>query len=331
MIKCSYIIALFCFLSINTASSQNLTGSWEGESGGEFFQVNIVQEKKGEICGYTYDYSLFNKRSYCRAYFKGYYNAKQERWDLNGLSFIENSGSHVLMRITLWKDIEDGDMVLTGVIGLKSFLGSLMILGSRETVVFRRVSRTPVKLPGDMPTCFPEPKKQIEPDKPKEPPVTRTLPKKPSPPDTLVVRPPVIKKPVDTPMVKAEAKKETILLPQKVKERKSSTFSRLTVSVKEITLSLYDNAVVDGDTISVFYNGRLLVNRQGLSEKPIVVNLSLDENADQHEITLFAHNLGGIPPNTALIVVTAGDKRYELHASSSLVQNAVLVFEYVPK
>ena len=82
---------------------------------------------------------------------------------------------------------------------------------------------------------------------------------------------------------------------------------------------------------AIAYNGRLLVNRQRLSEKPIVINLELDENTTTHEIILYAHNLGSIPPNTALIVVTAGDKRYELHSSASLEENAVLIFEYSPK
>jgi len=46
---------------------------------------------------------------------------------------------------------------------------------------------------------------------------------------------------------------------------------------------------------------------------------------------MFAHNLGSIAPNTATIVVKAGDKRYELHSSASLTENAVLVLEYKPK
>jgi hypothetical protein len=62
-----------------------------------------------------------------------------------------------------------------------------------------------------------------------------------------------------------------------------------------------------------------------------VIDLELDKDQPLHQITLFANNLGSIPPNTALIVVTAGDKRYELHAKSSLQENAVLVFEYTGK
>jgi len=88
---------------------------------------------------------------------------------------------------------------------------------------------------------------------------------------------------------------------------------------------------VDGDTISVYYNNKLLVSNRGLNEKAITVNLLLDDKASQHEIVLFAHNLGSIPPNTATIVVKAGDKRYELHSSASLSENAVLVLEYKPR
>ncbi len=139
--------------------------------------------------------------------------------------------------------------------------------------------------------------------------------------------------------ISTESKTATPTVPTAVPEavlkdignRKNSIFSRIPVSVKDITISIYDNATIDGDSISVFYNNKLLVNNQPLTAKPITVNLTLDEKATQHEIVLFAHNLGSIPPNTALIVVNAGDKRYELHSSASLTENAVLVFEYKPK
>ena len=116
-----------------------------------------------------------------------------------------------------------------------------------------------------------------------------------------------------------------------VPTRKNTVFSRIPVNVKNITLDIFDNGTVDGDSISVYYNNKLLVANRGLSEKAITVQLMLDEKAPQHEIVLFAHNLGSIPPNTATIVVKAGTKRYELHSSASLTENAVLVLDYKPK
>ncbi len=113
--------------------------------------------------------------------------------------------------------------------------------------------------------------------------------------------------------------------------RKNTVFSRIPVTVKNITLDIFDNGTIDGDSISVYYNNKLLVSSRRLSEKAIKVNLLLDDKAPQHEIVLFAHNLGSIPPNTALIIVNAGNKRYELHSSASLTENAVLVLEYKGK
>lgn len=113
--------------------------------------------------------------------------------------------------------------------------------------------------------------------------------------------------------------------------RKNNVIKRIPVSVSNITLNIFDNGTIDGDSISVFYNNKLLVGNRALSTNPIVVNLQLDEKAPQHEIVLFAHNLGSIAPNTALIVVNAGKQRFELYSSASLTENAVLVFEYKGK
>ncbi len=117
----------------------------------------------------------------------------------------------------------------------------------------------------------------------------------------------------------------------KVSDRKNTIFSRIPVTVRNITLDIFDNGTVDGDSISVYYNSKILVSSRRLADKPITINLLLDDKAAQHEITLFAHNLGTIPPNTATIVIKAGEKRYELHSSASLTENAVLVLEYKSK
>ena len=126
----------------------------------------------------------------------------------------------------------------------------------------------------------------------------------------------------------AAVKKDSVAT---VASRKNTVFSRIPVNVKNITLDIFDNGTIDGDTISVYYNNKLLVGNRGLTDKALTVQLMLDDKATQHEIVMFAHNLGSIAPNTATIVVKAGDKRYELHSSASLTENAVLVLEYKPK
>lgn len=315
------LMALLCYST--TMQAQDLTGTWEGMMGRRFsgvdnrqyLQLNIVQ-RNNEICGYTFDSVLDTKNDRCKALFTGTYDKKRKEWELTGTYFMENSGTHVFMRIKIWKEKHTAEDMLEAEVSRKSdpdpasFFDGMEILtpygiirrpvSTTESLRLKRVSHDPPQLPDSIPSCFPGW------EKPKEPVATKTLP-------------------LDTAAI---ARIDSAELIQKLKTRKNTTLYRLPVDVKNITLDLYDNAIVDGDTISVFYNGKLMVSKQRLSEKPITINLVLDEKAPQHEILLFAHNLGSIPPNTALIVVTAGTKRFELFSSASLEENAVLIFEY---
>jgi hypothetical protein len=45
---------------------------------------------------------------------------------------------------------------------------------------------------------------------------------------------------------------------------------------------------------------------------------------------MYADNLGTIPPNTALLMVTSGSEKYEAFLSSSEQQSATIRFVYKP-
>lgn len=79
----------------------------------------------------------------------------------------------------------------------------------------------------------------------------------------------------------------------------------------KIELRFYDNAQVDGDSIALFLNGKLLLEHIYLTEKAYVVEISADELQDDNELVMVAENLGSIPPNTSYMVAEAGGKRYE--------------------
>ena len=68
-----------------------------------------------------------------------------------------------------------------------------------------------------------------------------------------------------------------------------------------------------------------------LSEKPINVNLDATTNHDVNELTMYAENLGTIPPNTALMVVKDGDSRYEVRISSDLKKSGTIRFVHKNK
>lgn len=135
-----------------------------------------------------------------------------------------------------------------------------------------------------------------------------------------------VKLPVESATEKADSLSFTMQMAKRINSEQGYIMS----TTKSITLSLYDNGIVDDDSVSIFFNGRLLRMHQRVSEKPIVLNIELDERVKRNEIVLFAENTGTISPNTALVVVAAGNKRYEFFPKASLDTNAVLVFEYKP-
>ena len=107
-------------------------------------------------------------------------------------------------------------------------------------------------------------------------------------------------------------------------KRKATGNHTFDVESDSIRLSFYDNGEIDGDSISVFVNNNLVLSHQELAAKAFNLYLHLDSTRDVNEISMFAENLGRIPPNTALMVLTDGKNRYEVFLSSSLTENATI-------
>jgi len=108
------------------------------------------------------------------------------------------------------------------------------------------------------------------------------------------------------------------------KERKNEIAQEITTESDSLQIDFYDNGEVDGDSISIFYNDKLLASSQKLSAKAIHLSVGLDSTIEYNDLAMFADNLGSIPPNTALMLVYDGKKRYEVRLSSSLEKNGTL-------
>jgi hypothetical protein len=106
--------------------------------------------------------------------------------------------------------------------------------------------------------------------------------------------------------------------------RKIIYTKELEMGSDSIRISLYDNGEIDGDTVTVFLNGQPVISHQELTARAVNIYLTLDNSKDVNEVSLFAENLGKIPPNTALMVVTDGISRFEVFLSSSYTQNATV-------
>jgi hypothetical protein len=117
------------------------------------------------------------------------------------------------------------------------------------------------------------------------------------------------------------------LLKQMVKnfeQRKNVLQKEIEIENDSVRVSFYDNGDIDGDSIAVFMNKVPVLTHQLLSAKSLNMYLAFSTEKPTTDISMFAENLGTIPPNTALMIVTDGDKKHEVYMSSSLTQNATV-------
>jgi hypothetical protein len=117
---------------------------------------------------------------------------------------------------------------------------------------------------------------------------------------------------------------QNLVVNKEFKERDIEIQQEIEVSADSILVDFYDNGEVDGDSISVFFNGQLYGANLRLSTKAIHMNIKLDTTLEVNTLAMFANNLGTIPPNTALMLVYDGKKRYEVRIMSNLEKSGAI-------
>jgi hypothetical protein len=109
-------------------------------------------------------------------------------------------------------------------------------------------------------------------------------------------------------------------------ERKTEVIRSIPFSSDSLVLSLYDNGEVDGDTVSVVLNGKVIVARQGLTTKAIRITVhTTPEMGDSMQLIMYAENLGAIPPNTGLLIVQDGDQRNEIRFAGDMQKSSAVI------
>jgi hypothetical protein len=171
--------------------------------------------------------------------------------------------------------------------------------------------------------------------------VTAPVVKKPQPVPTppvavakpVIQTPPPVQKPVViAPVVSAPAKPAPAVVRPNVTgpdftanlaKRSIETIKTLEIKTDSLTLTLYDNGEVDGDTVSVIMNGKMLMAKQGLSTNAITKTIYITPDmGDSIQLVMYAENLGSLPPNTGLLIIRDGSERYEIRFSGDLTKNA---------
>jgi hypothetical protein len=117
---------------------------------------------------------------------------------------------------------------------------------------------------------------------------------------------------------------KTPTIAEKFVTRKKIFATEIPVSGDTIELHFYDNAQIDGDSISLFLNDKLIFEHIRLTEKAYTVKLPVTELNASNELIMVAENLGSIPPNTSYMVALVGEQRYEARLESTEGSSALI-------
>ncbi|MGG9971740.1 hypothetical protein ACQ33O_08090 [Ferruginibacter sp. SUN002] len=340
-----FLLLLSIFLVSIKGIAQNISGQWRGyfddngnislyaEQNTEYvLELNINGEK---VTGYSYTYfqgrqyfvicslsGSYNKKTKSvivteTARLKGNTPPMQDCLQTHVLTYKKVNGKEELAGT--WKPAPGHDC------------GVGMTTLTRKTVP-ALASSTKEKKGRSL---FSEPK--IKP-KPPKPPVTATKPQETVVQNGSKTKPvaPIVKAPEKTTPTEKEPVKSAVasktgeepVIPSDLDYRKRDNNILKTIEIDNPTfkVELYDNGDIDGDSISLFYNRKLLLSHKKLSTRAITLNLAVDDTDGVNELIMYAENLGEIPPNTALMIVTDGDNRYEVRITSDLQKSGLIRF-----
>lgn len=344
------ILLVFCSLISLPLLAQKYSGQWSGSfdaKGEEGYRTEYVLEieaKGNTFTGTSITYFNVGKRYYTICEIKGTIdpgsktlvsteikvikkNTPPDQTDclqIHTLTYFRKGDEEQL--IGTWKPANNKDNCGTGSTVL-----------SRKQLVKNTVTTPPPPNPtvrnntGNKPNTTPAPKPVTKPPVTNnkttttKPPATKPAPKK----DTLVKTGPTIQK-AET-EIKTPSKPETKpvipapKLPNGLERRDNKVFETITIDDEEITVNLYDNAEIDGDIITVLFNGEVVAAQKSLTDKPITLKLKAIKGRD-NTLTMYAENQGKIPPNTALMRVQCGDNYYKVFLSADDKKNASVVF-----
>jgi len=325
------LIALLGFLSFQ-ANAQMITGVWKGKIDKKQVEVKIIQNGDS-LTGTSYYGSANNYRRYS---IKGYFDANANSvvwWDDQ---LIEEKGNTVKGKGMI-PHMSVADFNCPG-------LGEMYLDGKSAPKENPNEIKGPVDLTKVEASSFPDEwdfiidnftvgtnnKETID--------SIDKIAQSPAPPEEniAVVKVPepelpkkkqgmvAIMMPGEKIPEKIETEPKPLTIEEKFVSRKKVFTTEIPVEGDSIELRFYDNAEVDGDSISLFLNDILIFNHIRLTDRAYTIKLSVSDLLDTNELTMVAENLGSIPPNTSYMVALAGDKRYEAKLASTENSSAVI-------
>ncbi|HEX6849323.1 MAG TPA: hypothetical protein VF144_20200 [Chitinophagaceae bacterium] len=343
--------SLFTFISITfllcffiSSSAQMITGVWEGKINKKKVELKIIQ-KGDSLIGTSYYYDSEN--NYRRYSIRGYFdpNTNEAVWwddqlleEKTGKFSLNTPGKVPYLSSADFNCPGSGQMMLDGDAALKNRKGSI---------------QGPVHLEKTNQTSFPDEWDFIienytagasDPyyidsvssiaSTPVITPVEKTILQKentilPGSKETVAVNNQPVAKPEPIKMQtapKTEQKQITVkkTIEEEFRIRDKIIAADIPIAGDSIELRFYDNAEIDGDSISLFLNNKLIFQHIRLTAAAYTIKLPVNELGENNELVMVAENLGSIPPNTSYMLAIVDNKRYEAMLKSTEETSAVI-------
>ena len=280
--------------------SQNLTGTWLSLDN----SYKIVIIHINDSCfGYTYDTGM----GYCKANFIGVFSGSTKKLKGVNTDFIEKTFLHGLSSYRLNYSVDSDGEYLEGSAWPKNIIAKTLSLGIPIQVAYKKSSDqvdTTSFIAAKLILNVPKSVALNNADK-----ITGKAVK-----DSMSI-----------------TQQEIVEIRRQKEARKSQIVNSIVTDADSLRLLLHDNGEIDNDTVTVFLNGKIIIDRLGLKVKPYETMIAINVKDSLQSIELMANNLGTIPPNTAYLTIWAGKQKYELRVSSDYRVNARIDIRYKPK
>jgi hypothetical protein len=328
-----FIAIAFVFISIHHAEAQMITGVWTGKINRQKVELKIIQ-RGDSLTGTSY---YGTPSQYRRYRIKGYFDAASNEvvwWDdqLVEQKPVSLKGQMALLSRADFNCPGGGNMTLDGKAGSKQdepsgevhlnktdnttfsdewdFVIDNYMSGGNDPYIIDSIDALSPVLAAKPAS----PTRQSTPEK--KPVITR------EPANTGMSFIP----PAPVPVSNAIAPPAPQTIEQKFSNRKKTFVTEIPVTGDSIELRFYDNAEIDGDSISLFLDNKLLYSNIRLTGNAYSIKLAVNALNENSELVMVAENLGSIPPNTSLMIAVVGDNRYEARLESTEGSSAMVRF-----
>jgi len=340
----SLIITGFLLCFFTDSSAQMITGVWKGKINKKKTELKIIQ-KGDSLVGTSYYYESEN--NYRRYSIKGYFdpNTNEAVWwddqlleEKTGKLSVNSPGKIPYLSSADFNCPGSDKMLLDGNASLKnkkeSIQGTVHLEKTNETSFpdewdfiienytagtndpyyidsVSSIASTPIMVPIEKTI---QQKERSIPIEDQETVKVKDLPVERSEPVKVLSTPKAAEKQLIV--------KKTIEEEFKIREKIIAT--DIPITGDSIELRFYDNAEIDGDSISLFLNNKLIFQHIRLTAAAYTIKLPVNELNEINELVMVAENLGSIPPNTSYMLAIVNNKRYEAMLKSTEESNAVI-------